>query len=455
MITGTVVKGSYSRKLKMLRADIFATLSICQSKLFVESHKQTKTIKNGIEQFVQDSQNILVEDCLDFYRGWEPILDDKCRSNTVTDIQNINIPESFEASTPLNRSLSKFPKYHSSRAKKPKEPECRTYVYAAYLPPGLHQFIIFDPVSERTFCKDIIIDLNSQDPFPEYPVKNTEEATDDAPVKRTRANVWRKWRDPKESELAAAVVEDMAVDFDPSLFIKNLDDVEKCKELLQDNFEILRIAYLEGQAISSQSFPEISMEKFIQSIIQQQVSEEMTKRLPRAHIENCFIRATRGDDGQGTLCRGEYMEVLLRLCASMNPKQDIALNSPHLSQFMKEYIEPVSKSSNILSDRKEIRESKQLNQLLFDNLTGLKRLYTENKIATGFTYKSCTNVMVSWQVNPNANDSLPGVIIYDSFVKCQMTNCHDLSKQETYLELKEVEYLEFLTRVAMAHFAQE
>ena len=147
------------------------------------------------------------------------------------------------------------------------------------------------------------------------------------------------------------------------------------------------------------------------------------------------------------------MEVLLRLCASMNPKQDIALNSPHLSQFMKEYIEPVSKSSNILSDRKEIRESKQLNQLLFDNLTGLKRLYTENKIATGFTYKSCTNVMVSWQVNPNANDSLPGVIIYDSFVKCQMTNCHDLSKQETYLELKEVEYLEFLTRVAMAHFA--
>ena len=114
------------------------------------------------------------------------------------------------------------------------------------MPPGLHQFIIFDQVSERAFCKDIIIDLNTQDPYPEFPIKFTEEAAEDAPVKRTRANVWRKWRDPKQSELAAAVLEDMAVDFDPSLFIKNLDDVEKCKIILQENFEMLRIAFLEG-----------------------------------------------------------------------------------------------------------------------------------------------------------------------------------------------------------------
>jgi hypothetical protein len=46
----------------------------------------------------------------------------------------------------------------------------------------------------------------------------------------------------------------------------------------------------------------------------------MNKRLPRAQIENCFIRATRGDTGAGTLCRGEYMELLLRLCNSAHPK---------------------------------------------------------------------------------------------------------------------------------------
>lgn len=89
-------------------------------------------------------------------------------------------------------------------------------------------------------------------------------------------------------------------------------------------------------------------------------------------------------------------------------------------------------------------------------MTGLKRLYTENKEETnGFTYKSATNVMIAWQINPHASDALPGNIIFESFVKCQMTNCHDLSKQDSYLELKEVEYLEFLTRVAMTHFAQD
>lgn len=171
-------------------------------------------------------------------------------------------------------------------------------------------------MSEKAFCKDVIIELSSQDPYPEFPAKFTEEEKEAAPVKRTRANVWRKWRDPKPAELAAAVVEDMAVDFDPSLFIKNEEDVEKCKEVLKEHFEMLRIAFLEGQAGSSMSFPEISMEKFIQSILSQQVTDEMMRRLPRAHIENSFIRATRGDtdQGQGTLCRGEYMELLLRLC---------------------------------------------------------------------------------------------------------------------------------------------
>lgn len=52
LITGTVLKGSFSRKLKMLRADLFATLSVCQSQYFVNSYKQTKCIKAGIEQFV-------------------------------------------------------------------------------------------------------------------------------------------------------------------------------------------------------------------------------------------------------------------------------------------------------------------------------------------------------------------------------------------------------------------
>ena len=38
-IGGSVSNGGFSRKLKMLRADIFSTLSICQSPYFVTSTK--------------------------------------------------------------------------------------------------------------------------------------------------------------------------------------------------------------------------------------------------------------------------------------------------------------------------------------------------------------------------------------------------------------------------------
>lgn len=66
------------------------------------------------------------------------------------------------------------------------------------------------------------------------------------------------------------------------------------------------------------TFPEISMNLFIKGIRDVQ-TPEMVKQLPKGFIENCFIRATRGDEGQGTLCRGEYMETLARMVAVSYP----------------------------------------------------------------------------------------------------------------------------------------
>jgi hypothetical protein len=44
------------------------------------------------------------------------------------------------------------------------------------------------------------------------------------------------------------------------------------------------------------TFPEISMNLFIKGIRDVQ-TPEMVKQLPKGFIENCFIRATRGDEG--------------------------------------------------------------------------------------------------------------------------------------------------------------
>jgi hypothetical protein len=92
LILGTITKGKWTRKLRMCRADIFATLSICRSSQIVHDMKQYKIIKSGIEALVLNSQNLVQQDCIDYFRGWESILWDKCTQNTVTDLQTVNMP---------------------------------------------------------------------------------------------------------------------------------------------------------------------------------------------------------------------------------------------------------------------------------------------------------------------------------------------------------------------------
>ena len=69
----------------------------------------------------------------------------------------------------------------------------------------------------------------------------------------------------------------------------------------------------------------------------------MKKKLTRAYIELCFIRATRGDEGkglQGTLSRGELFEILLRMIwAPHDTKKNYDI-SQHLPDFINMFIGP-------------------------------------------------------------------------------------------------------------------
>ena len=111
--------------------------------------------------------------------------------------------------------------------------------------------------------KDIIIDLNGQDFYPEFPGKLEPPVMEIVPPKRTRANVWRKWRDPKEKDLDEAFKLDISQAFDPGLFLKDPDDVSNCKEVLQFNFDIVRTVHKELLAKSPETFPEIGQLAFL------------------------------------------------------------------------------------------------------------------------------------------------------------------------------------------------
>lgn len=146
--------------------------------------------------------------------------------------------------------------------------------------------------------------------------------------------------------------------------------------------------------MSPDTFPEISFVDFTRTILEQQHTPALKKKLIRGQIELCFIRATRGDDAHGvggTLCRGEFMEVLLRCCQSSNPRQ---LVSDNLDEFLFIYLKPQYDMSEIYPVRKEIRKSKKLNQFLHDNKDGLVMIYEGLKQPNkGFTLKSAVNVL--------------------------------------------------------------
>lgn len=55
-ICGTVLKGgSFVRKLRMLRCDLFSILSICHSQMLISHMKQARAIKKGVIGMVQDT----------------------------------------------------------------------------------------------------------------------------------------------------------------------------------------------------------------------------------------------------------------------------------------------------------------------------------------------------------------------------------------------------------------
>ena len=57
-------------------------------------------------------------------QGWENLIKDKCLQNELMDIKSINIPN-LKASEDQGLDI---------------------YVYAAFLKPGYHQFVIYDPM---------------------------------------------------------------------------------------------------------------------------------------------------------------------------------------------------------------------------------------------------------------------------------------------------------------------
>jgi hypothetical protein len=154
--------------------------------------------------------------------------------------------------------------------------------------------------------------------FPEYPSMHPVRK------KKVRQNVWRKWREDSELDMDMALLSD-TVDgnFSAEAFIKDKDDLEQCKSLLREWFHKIKICHIENLSSSFietkelSGYPEQSQLVFLRSLLEFQEQEAEIDLLTRAQIEISFISGTRNKENNlhgGTLCRAEYMEVLLRCC---------------------------------------------------------------------------------------------------------------------------------------------
>ena len=74
----------------------------------------------------------------------------------------------------------------------------------------------------------------------------------------------------------------------------------------------------------------------------------------------------------------------------------------HLVDFFSIYIDPYFEASKIFIHRKEIRDSKHLNKLLYDNSSGLRLIYEKSKSAENqFTIESACEI-----ISPLKHDEL-------------------------------------------------
>lgn len=129
------------------------------------------------------------------------------------------------------------------------------YVYGAYLKPGYHKLLIYDPQSGKAFCKDFVVNLNKGNPYPEFPSK------EQAAVKKV-ANVWRAWHEDAQEDVFKSVNAESAKtsEFLVNSYIRCPIDGSECVKILIENFDIIKIFQKHCQ-YRSKNYPEIDMKR--------------------------------------------------------------------------------------------------------------------------------------------------------------------------------------------------
>lgn len=153
----------------------------------------------------------------------------KCYKNQLHQTHSVNVPNCV------------------SDSKSFMEPDGSShYVFACMAEAGYHQIIIYDPLLNKAFCKEFIVEHTDQWMlFPELP-KMIEVVKPEKPL----PPVFHKWihdnieRTEKAYEIdTSPFSEDGGITFKdsfvPERFIKDTAEIAKCEDILRENFDCI------------------------------------------------------------------------------------------------------------------------------------------------------------------------------------------------------------------------
>jgi len=116
---------TFNRKLRMMRADVFALLSISTNSDFIADPADSQVIKTAVLKFLEGEFNEKAAQYQVFSRlkGWNKLLHEKCNANQILQIHSINQPECVSSAIAQHEAA---------------EDGCPHYAFATFLEPGYH-----------------------------------------------------------------------------------------------------------------------------------------------------------------------------------------------------------------------------------------------------------------------------------------------------------------------------
>ena len=162
----------------MMRSDLFTLLSLSHKTKFVDHEETSRALRRGCLLLLEKEMHKLDvkhtnkdSKILEKLEGWHHVLHERCTNSELDEARKINYqPVLSEGGLEEAESTGIF-------------------MFAATVKPGLQQFVIYDPKSERAFCREIVIDLNNKFiECPELPV-----CIENDNLNQTQ-NVWIPWK---------------------------------------------------------------------------------------------------------------------------------------------------------------------------------------------------------------------------------------------------------------------